>query len=168
MATLENFYGESYELVISLSITLLLILALWSIRQIYRYNRLRTAINADIRELKRQGIAIKRIEEDLKEYGISNSEGLEHWSKIEKELTELSQLPILTEMDNEIILKLHISHTKKDYVDVTATEKSIDINISDKASPIHSSYLIPKKIDPSSLSVTYKGNTLEIRAPRIP
>lgn len=167
MVILENYTPEFNDILLSSTIAIILILAVLSIRQFSRYNRLRDAIKTDLNELKRQEIAIKKIGEELKEYKISGGEELEHWSRIEKELAELSQLPSLTENENEIILKTHISRARKDFVDVTATEKGINIHISDKESPLHSSYAIPKRIDPSRLTVTYKGNTLEIRAPKI-
>lgn len=167
MVIAENYYLGFNDIVLFSTIAIILILAVLSIRQFSRYNRLRDAIKADLNELKRQEIAIKKIEEELKEYRISGGEELEHWSRIEKELAELSQLPSLTETENDVVLKTHISRARKDFVDVTATEKSINIHISDKASPLHSSYAILRRIDPSRLTVTYKGNTLEIRAPKI-
>lgn len=166
MVIAENYYPEFSDIVLFSTVAIILILTFLSLRQISRYSRLRDAVNMDLRELKRQETAIKRIEEELKKYRIGGTEELEHWSRIEAELAELSQLPILTETENEIILKTHISRSRKDFVDVSATEKSMDIHISDKASPLHSSYAIPGRIDPSKLTVTYKGNTLEIRAPK--
>lgn len=167
MVILEDYYPEFNDIVLLSAIAVILILAIFSLMQLYRYNRIRGAVNVELSELKRQEIAIKKIDKELEKYGISSGDELEHWSRIEKELDELSQLPTLTETDNEVMLKVHISRAKKDYVDVIATEKTINIHISDKTSPLHSSYAIPKRIDPNRLTVTYKGNTLEIRAPKI-
>lgn len=167
MAAIENYYPEFNDVVLSSAITIILILAIFLMRQLSRYNCLKNAINMDLNELKRQEIAIKKIEMEFKKYKIDCGEELEHWSRIEKELDELSQLPSLTETNNEVILKTHISSARKDFVEVTATEKSIDIQISDNAFPLRSSYAVPTRIDPNGLTVTYKGNTIEIRVQKI-
>ncbi len=125
-------------------------------------------IQRELHELKRQKLEIEDLEKNIKKSFVSgSSEDLEHWSKIEKELSELAELPNIVEDKDKIVLSMHISQIKKDYIDVTATDNTVTVSINPKKGlPLQCSYKIPKKIDPSKLTVTYKGNTLEIHAPK--
>lgn len=157
-------YGLDITFVATLFVVLILIILF--IRQRSKYIRLRDIIRRDLRELKRQKLEVGDLEKNIKKSFVAGSlEDLEHWSRIEKELNKLVELPNMVEDKDKIILNMHISQLKKDYIDVTATDDSITVSINPKKGlPIQCSYKMPKKIDPSKLSVTYKGNTLEIHA----
>jgi HSP20 family molecular chaperone IbpA len=163
-ANLLNFY--KLELLLGLILLLLFTLILSFLNQRNRYGRLKKWIKQNRKELKRQEDLMYEIEKKIDAYKKSQ-ESLGYWGRIKDELTELSKLPTLKEEEKEFVLKTQISKLKKDITDVTATEKEININIYEGNTPLKCSYSLPKKINPSKLTITYKGNTLEIRAPKV-
>ncbi len=135
-----------------------------------RYTRIDKAVRRCSDELKKHQRMIGLIGAKIKKYESTGSaEELEHWSRIEDELMALADLPSIKETGEEIILRTHVAQSRKDYIDVSATKESVMISIKDKKSiPLNIIYGIPATINPSKLIVTYKGNTLEIHAPKEP
>jgi len=152
---------------ISLFVTLLLfIFFIYSILQIGRYQKLRKWVKSNLEETKRQEETIKRIESETNNYKTAQ-EGLDYWSNIKEELVELSKLPSLREEETEFVLRIQISKLKKDKIDVIATGKEINVNIYEGETPLKSTYNLPKAIDPNRILISYKGNTLEVRAQKV-
>lgn len=154
------------EFLLALIFILLLILIISLFNQKERYERLKKWIIKHRDEMKRQEEIMKEIEEKVEKYEKSQ-EGMGYWLRIKEEIGELSKLPSLSEEDNQLVLKIQISNLKKDKTDVTATSREIKINIYEGDMPLKCSYFLSKNIDPSRLTITYKGNTLEIRAPKV-
>lgn len=165
---------EQYGLTLidSLLILILLMLAVFialMINHHFRYEELKSKVVKDMKELEKEGKALKKLEQNLSKYETGGAaEDLEHWSEIEKALEELATLPELEESPDEILLKIYVSPLMKEFVDVSAEKNRINVNINPKEGiPIESSYQLPADIDPHNLLITYKGNTLEIHAPRV-
>ena len=133
-----------------------------------RYTRIGKSVRGCSNELKKHQKLIDFAEAKIKKYESTGSaEELEHWSGIEDELSALADLPSIEDAGEEIILRTHIAQSRKDYVDVSATKESIVVGIKDEENiPVNVIYGIPTAINPSKLIVTYKGNTLEIHAPK--
>lgn len=133
-----------------------------------RYTRIGKAVRGCSNELKKHQKLIDIFSAKIKKYESTGSaEELEHWSVIEDELSALADLPSIEETEEEIILRTHIAQSRKDYVDVSATNESVIISIKDEEGiPVNVIYGIPAAINPGKLIVTYKGNTLEIHAPK--
>ena len=133
-----------------------------------RYARIGKSVRGCSNELKKHQKLIDFAEAKIKKYESTGSaEELEHWSGIEDELSALADLPSIEDAGEEIILRTHIAQSRKDYVDVSATKESIVVGIKDEENiPVNVIYGIPTAINPSKLIVTYKGNTLEIHAPK--
>jgi len=147
-------------------LVIVLILVVVFINQRYRYQKLREDLEGYLKELKDQERAIKKLENDLREY-VMGGKGLRDWSMLKQQINELSDLPSFTETENEYVLRTHLSRIKKDYVKVSGIKKGIKVSIDSKEGlPLQTLYSTPKDIDPHGLKVTYRGNTLEIRAPK--
>jgi len=150
-------------------LVIVLILVVVFINQRYRYQKLREDLEGYLKGLKDQERAIKKLENDLREY-VMGGKGLRDWSMIKQqinELNELSDLPSFTETENEYVLRTHLSRIKKDDVKVSGIKKGIKVSIDSKEDPpLQTLYSTPKDIDPHGLKVTYRGNILEIRAPK--
>lgn len=156
----------SNENILLFIIVLFVIFFIYLVLQIGRYKNLRKWLKSNLEETKRQEEMIKTIGADIDKYKKSQ-EGLDYWSNIKEELVELSKLPSLREEENEFILKVQISKLKKDNIDVIANGQEININIYEGEVPLKSTYHLPKAIDPNRILISYKGNTLEIRAQKI-
>ena len=161
-----DFLGY-YQLEILLAFILLLfiILVISFLNQRSRYKRLRKWIKQGNERVKSRDDSMQKLEKKVNTLKKSQ-EGLNYWSSIRGELGELSKLPSLEEKEDEIILKTQLSKLKKDDTDVTATPEEIKINIYSERIPLKCSYHLPAKINPNKLVITYKGNTLEIHAPK--
>ncbi len=156
----------STENIMLFVILLLIILLIYSLLQIGRYKKLQIWVKSNLEETKRQEETIKTLETEIEKYKKAQ-EGLDYWSNIKEELVELSKLPSLKEEENEFVLRLQISKLKKENIDVIATGNEININIYEGDTPLKATYHLPKTIDPNRILISYKGNTLEVRAQKI-
>ena len=154
------------SVVILAVLVIVLILVVVFINQRYRYQKLREDLGNYLKELKDQERAINKLENDLREY-VMGGKGLREWGMLKQQINELSDLPSFTETENEYILKTHLSRIKKDDVKVSGIKKGIKVSIDSKEDPpLQTLYSTPENIDPHGLKVAYRGNTLEIRAPK--
>jgi len=168
LSLLKDYGISPTELILAAILLIVGFLAYLVAMQKGKYLRLQTAIRRCSDELKKQERLMGDIEANIKKYeSTSSAAEVEHWSKIGKELEALADLPRLEETDEEVILKTYIAQSRKDYVDVSATKESVIISINDeKGMPVEVIYGIPIMIDPQKLIVTYRGNTLEVHAPK--
>lgn len=159
--------GMSYnDMVMLAALAILLIVVLIFINQGYRYQKLKEDLENYLNELNNQDRAIKRLEDDLREY-MMGSKGLKDWSRMRQQMVELSDLPSFTETEKEYILKTYISRIKKDNVKVSGMNNGIKVSIeSEEGIPFQAFYSTPKNIDPWKLKVNYTGGILEVRAPK--
>ncbi|MEM2918256.1 MAG: Hsp20/alpha crystallin family protein [Candidatus Altiarchaeota archaeon] len=149
-----------------LFLLLLVILFLYTFSQMSRYNKLKKWLKKNLEETERQKEMIKWIEDEIEKCKKAQ-EGLDYWSNIKEELVELSKLPSLQEDEKEFILRIQISKLKKDKIDVIADKNAININLYEGETPLKATYHMPKPIDPNRLLISYKDNTLEVRAEKI-
>ncbi len=145
----------------------ILVLVVLSISQRNRYVRLSTGLDKDMDKVKEQEAAIKKLENDLREY-VMGGKSLREWKVVKQQVEELSELPSFVETKNEYILKIHLSMAKKDDIRVSGSNNAIKISIDSKEGPpLQSTYTTPKNIDPNGMRVTYRGNSLEVTAPKV-
>lgn len=145
----------------------ILVLVVLSISQRNRYLKLSTALDKDMDKVKEQEAAIKKLENDLREY-VMGGKSLREWKVVKQQVEELSELPSFVETKNEYILKIHLSMAKKDDIRVSGSNNSIKISIDSKdGPPLQSTYTTPTNIDPNGMRVTYRGNSLEVTAPKV-
>ena len=154
------------DVLIFATLIIVLILVVLIMNQRHRYLRLRERVDTDLQKLKDQEGAIKKLENDLREY-VMGGKSLREWKVVKQQIEELSELPSFVEVEKEYILKMHLSMTKKDDVMVSGVKNGIKVTIDNKENPpIQAFYSTAKDIDPNGLKVTYKGNSLEIVAPK--
>jgi len=167
-ALLASYGVTDTDLILAGIVLFLLVLLSLVIRFRSRCSRIGKSVRSCSKELKKHQKLIDLFSAKIKKYESTGSaEELEHWSAIEDELSALTDLPSIEEAEEEIILRTHIAQSRKDDVDVSATKESVVISIKDEKSiPVNVIYGIPVAINPSKLIVTYKGNTLEIHAPK--
>lgn len=163
---LGQFSDYSIELILLVVILSFILLILYTFTQIGRYKNLKRWLGKNLEETRRQEAEIRKIAEDTEKYKKAQ-EGLDYWGDIKEELVELSKLPSIEESENEIILRIHVSKLKKEKIDVTATDKEINVNLYEGQTPLKCVYSLPSKIDPNKLIISYKGNTLEIKAQKV-
>jgi hypothetical protein len=158
--------GGDMMLVFSLLI-IVLMLAL-SINQKKRYHKLGQALERQLKRIDEEQQRAKKLEDSMRDYVMGGS-SLHEWKLIKQQADELAGLPSLAETQDEYILRIHLSMTKKDDVRVVGIDMGISVSIESKQElPIQTVYLTPGQIDPSKLKVTYKGNIVEIRAQKMP
>lgn len=156
--------GTDVFLLITLIVVLILVLV--SINQRKKYLELDVNLQREVKRLEEQQQTIKKLEDNLRDY-VMGGKSLTEWKKVKQQMEELSGLPSFTETADEYILKIHLSMTKKDDVRVTGVNRGIRITIESKDNPpLQSLYTTPTDIDISKMKVTYKGNTLEVKAPK--
>jgi len=167
-ALLASYGVTDTDLILAGILLFLLVLISLVIRFRSRYSRIGKSVRGCSKELKKHQKLIDIFGAKIKKYESTGSaEELEHWSGIEDELSALADLPSIEDTGEEIILRTHIAQSRKDDVDVSATSESIVISIKDEERiPVNVIYGIPAAINPGKLIVTYKGNTLEIHAPK--
>ncbi len=167
-ALLTSYGVTDTDLILAGILVFLVVLISLVIGSRGRYTQISKSVRGCSKELKKHQKLIDFVEAKIRKYESTGSaEELEHWSGIEDELSALADLPNIEDAGEEIILRTHIAQSRKDYVDVSATKESIVVGISDDESiPVNVIYGIPVAINPSKLIVTYKGNTLEIHAPK--
>ena len=160
-----NTVGD--EVLLFFILMVILVLIVFSISQRNRYLRLSASLEKDLDRVKDQEAAIKKLENDLREY-VMGGKSLREWKVVKQQVEELSELPSFTETKDEYILKIHLSMAKKDDIRVSGTNNAIKISIDSKdGPPLQSTYTTIKNIDPNGMRVTYKGNSLEVKAPKV-
>lgn len=148
------------------TLIIVLVLVVLALKQRQSYQRLSESLDSDLKKLKEQDGSIKKLENDFREY-VMGGKSLREWKVVKQQIEELSELPSFTENPEEYILRLHLSMTKKDSVRLLGAKNGIKITVdSDTEPPIQAFYSTPKDIDPNGLKVTYRGNSLEIKAPK--
>lgn len=163
---IEALNSSGSDVVVFVTLIIILVLVVLLMNQRQRYLRLRERVDSALQKLKEQEGAIKKLENDLREY-VMGGKSLREWKIVKQQIEELSELPSFVEVEKEYILKMHLSMTKKDEVMVSGTKNGIKVTIDNKESPpLQAFYSTPKDIDPNGLKVTYKGNSLEIVAPK--
>ena len=168
IALLASYGVTDTDLILAGILLFLLVLMSLVIAFRSRYIRISKSVRGCSNELKKHQKLIDFVEAKIKKYeSTGTAEELEHWSRIEDELSALADLPSIEDTGEEIILRTHIAQSRKDYVDVSATKESIVVGIKDEENiPVNVIYGIPVPINPNKLIVTYKGNTLEVHAPK--
>jgi len=165
MSGLLQAVGE--DVLLFFVLIVILILIAFSMGQRNRYLKLSASLEKDLEKVREQEAAIKKLENDLRDY-VMGGKSLREWKVVKQQVEELSDLPIFAETNEEYILKIHLSMAKKDDVRVSGTSNEIKISINSKdGPPLQSTYTTIKNIDPNGMRVTYKGNTLEVRAPKV-
>lgn len=166
MDILEALNTSSSDVLIFFTLIIVFVLVTLVMNQRHRYMRLRERVDGDLQKLKDQEGAIKKLENDLREY-VMGGKSLREWKIVKQQIEELSDLPSFVEVENAYVLKIHLSMTKKDDVMVSGVKNGIKVTIDNKENPaLQAFYSTPKDIDPNGLKVTYKGNSLEILAPK--
>ncbi|MBN2250861.1 MAG: Hsp20/alpha crystallin family protein [Candidatus Altiarchaeota archaeon] len=161
-----NAAGNDVMLFFTLLIVLLLVVL--ALNQRFRYQRLKDKLEGDLTKLDHQEASIKKLENDLREY-VMGGKSLREWKVVKQQIEELSDLPSFAETEDGYLLKIHLSMSKKDDVRVSGVKDGVNVFIDSKEElPIQAFYSTPKEIDANSLKVTYKGNSLEIKAARAP
>lgn len=163
----EIFKTVSDDILLFFILIVILVLIVLAISQRNRYLKLSASLEKDLEKVKDQEAAIKKLENDLREY-VMGGKSLREWKIVKQQVEELSELPSFTETKEEYILKIHLSMAKKDDIRVSGTSNAIKISIDSKdGPPLQSTYSTIKEIDPNGMRVTYKGNTLEVKAPKV-
>jgi HSP20 family molecular chaperone IbpA len=164
----EIFKTIGDDILLFFILMVILVLIVLAISQRNRYKALSVGLEKDLDKVKEQEAAIKKLENDLREY-VMGGKSLREWKVVKQQVEELSELPSFIETKDEYILKIHLSMAKKDDIRVSGTNNGIKISIDSKdGPPLQSTYTTIKNIDPNGMRVTYKGNSLEVKAPKIP
>lgn len=163
----EVFQIVGDDVLLFFILIVILVLIVFSIGQRNRYQKLSASLEKDLDKVKEQEASIKKLENDLREY-VMGGKSLREWKVVKQQVEELSELPSFTETKEEYILKIHLSMAKKDDIRVSGTNNTIKISIDSKdGPPLQSTYATIKDIDANGMRVTYKGNTLEVKAPKV-
>ncbi len=158
---------SSNDIMLFFVLIVTLVLVVLAISQRNRYLKLSASLDKDMEKVKEQESAIKKLEDDLREY-VMGGKSLREWKVVKQQVEELSELPSFVETKKEYILKIHLSMAKKDDIRVSGVSNGIKIAIDSKEGPpLQSTYTTPKEIDPNGMRVTYRGNSLEVTAPKV-
>ncbi len=164
--TILDIGASGSDILLFSTLIIVLVLVVLALRQRQSYQRLSESLDADLKKLKEQEGSIKKLENDFREY-VMGGKSLREWKVVKQQIEELSELPSFTETPEDYVLRLHLSMTKKDNVRLLGAKNGVKLTVdSDTDPPIQAFYTTPKDIDPNGLKVTYRGNSLEIKAPK--
>lgn len=168
MDLIESFNTQGSEIMLLSTLLIVLVLVVLAMNQRFKYQKLKLGVDEGMKRLSEQESLIKKLENDLREY-VMGGKSLREWKVVKQQIDELSDLPSFSETEDSFLLKMHLSMTKKDDVRVSGVKNGIKVIIGSKDEPpLSAFYTTPKDIDPNGLKVTYRGNSLEIRATKSP
>jgi len=164
MDLMESFSTLGNDVMLFSTLVIVLVLVVLAMNQRFKYQKLKENVDEGMKRVNEQDGLIKKLENDLREY-VMGGKSLREWKIVKQQIDELSDLPSFSETEDGYILKMHLSMTKKDDVRVSGVKNGIKVVIGSKDEPpLSAFYATPRDIDPNGLKVTYKGNSLEIRA----
>lgn len=158
--------GSASDTLLFATMLIVMVLVVLALLQRQKYNQLSEDLDGDLKKLREQDGAIKKLENDFREY-VMGGKSLREWKVVKQQVEELTDLPSFLESAEDYTLRLHLSMTKKDNVRLLGAKNGIKLTVdSETGPPLQAFYSTPKDIDPNGLKVTYRGNSLEIRAPK--